>query len=98
MKLFEMSMNVKDDFINRVKSGTLMKFNGKQGCFKYHHSARCLGYVSRKKPEGELENISYNGRFGKGVTIKTPAYDSTRYCYREYYIFEVLDVEENGKN
>ena len=90
MKLFEMSMNQKDEFIEKVKSGDLMKFHGRLGRFTYHHRARCMGYVSRKHPEGELENVSYKGRFGEGVTIKTPAYDSSRYCYREYYIFEEL--------
>ena len=90
MKLFEMTMMQQDEFIKAVKSGELLKFNGRMGRFEYHHSARCMGYVSRRHPEGELENVSYKGRFGEGVTIKTPAYDSTRYCYREYYIFEEL--------
>lgn len=89
-KLFEMSMNQKDEFIEKVRSGELMKFHDRLGRFTYHHRARCLGYVSRKHPEGELEDVSYKGRFGEGVTIKTPAYDSTRYCYRQYYIFEEL--------
>lgn len=87
---FEMIMFQKDEVIERVKSGKLMKFHGKLGRFTHHHSARCRGYVSRKHPEGQLENTAYKGRFGEGVTIKTPAYDSTRYCYREYYIFEEL--------
>lgn len=89
-KLFEMTMMQKDEFIKAVTSGELLKFNGRMGRFEYHHRARCMGYVSRKHPEGQLENLNYNGRFGRGVTIKVPAWDSSRYCYREYYIFEEL--------
>lgn len=87
---FEMSMFQKDEVIEKVKSGELMTFHGKLGRFTYHHRARCMGYVSRKHPEGQLENTAYKGRFGEGVTIKVPAWDSSRYCYREYYIFEEL--------
>lgn len=71
-----------------VKSGARCEFNGKKGHFEYHHGARCRGYVSRKAEDGVIENANYKGRFGEGVTVKTPAWDSTRYCYREYYIFK----------
>ena len=98
MKLFENPMVQKDEFIKAVKSGELIRVNGRTGRFEYHHTARCPGYVSRKHPEGQLENMYYKGRFGEGVTIKTPAYDSTRNCYREYYIFKEAAYEENGKN
>ena len=98
MELFGITKEVKEFILKKVKNGELMEFHGKKGRFVYHHSARCRGYVSRKIPEGQLENIDYKGRFGEGVTIKTPAYDSTRYCYREYYIFEETAYEENGKN
>lgn len=98
MKLSGITKEVKEFIMKKVKNGELMEFHGKTGRFVYHHSSRCRGYVSRKCPEGQLENIDYKGRFGEGVTIKTPAYDSTRYCYREYYIFEEAAYEENGKN
>lgn len=88
MKLSRITKEVEEFILKKVKNGELMEFHGKKGRFVYHHSARCRGYVSRKCPEGQLENIDYKGRFGEGVTIKTPAYDSTQYCYIEYYIFE----------
>lgn len=74
--------------VNAVRNGERCVWSGREGYFRYHHSAKCPGYVSRKHPEGQLEDMYYKGRFGEGVTIKTPSYDSTRNCYREYYIFE----------
>jgi len=50
----------------------------------YHHTARTQGYVSRKS-EGS-KPIPYDGRFGKGFKIYRPAYDSTRYCFVEYWV------------
>lgn len=98
MGLLGITKDVEELFLKKVKNGELMVFHGKKGRFVYHHISRCRGYVSRKRPEGQLENIDYKGRFGEGVTIKTPAYDSTRYCYRWYYIFKEAAHEENRKN
>lgn len=76
-----------EQIVNAVRNGEKCVWNGKEGYFKYHHAARHRGYVSRKK-EGEVNNFDYKGRFGKGVTVLTPGFDSTQYCYIEYYIFE----------
>lgn len=49
------------------------------------HTSLCRGYVSVKS-EG-IKN-EYNGRFGKGYTIKTHNPNSTRYCFITYYVKE----------
>ena len=48
-----------------------------------HHTARARRYVSRK-----VDGIAeiYNGKFGAGYKVYTPAWDSSRYCYVTYYI------------
>ena len=61
----------------------LLKFMVSEGLLKEHHTARCIGYVSRKS-QGIVE--PYKGRFGKGYKLLTPAYDSTYYCFVTYYI------------
>ena len=76
-----------ENIVNAVRNGEKCVWNGKEGYFRYHHAASYRGYVSRKK-EGVVNNFNYNGRFGKGVTVLTPNFDSTQYCYIEYYIFE----------
>lgn len=48
-----------------------------------HHTATRQGYVSRKTA-GYIE--PYNGRYGTGVRWIFPRYDTTRYCYVEYWI------------
>lgn len=77
-----------DVVVRSVRYGSTVLWRGRKGYFLLHHSARCRGYVSRKNEDGIIENYHYKGRFGEGVTVKTPAWDSTRYCYREYYIFQ----------
>jgi len=49
-----------------------------------HHSSLTRGYVSRKNSKGE--SMHYVGRFGKGVKVFTPNFNSTRYCYVTYYV------------
>lgn len=56
--------------------------------YKFHHKARHAGYVSRTCDMDCLEAVPYNGRFGRGFYVDFPAYDSTRYCWRKYYIEE----------
>jgi hypothetical protein len=48
-----------------------------------HHTSRARRYVSRKC-DGIVE--TYNGKFGSGYKVYTPAWDSTTYCYVTYYI------------
>lgn len=48
------------------------------------HTSRARRYVSRKNPDGIAEE--YNGRFGCGYKIYTPAWDSTTYCFVTYYV------------
>lgn len=51
--------------------------------YTLHHTARAARYVSRKI-DGIVE--PYNGRFGRGYVIYSPAWDSTRFCYKDYYV------------
>ena len=54
--------------------------------YKLHHSARCRDYVSRRADENALPAVPYAGKFGHGYTVKVCAYDSTNYCWIEYWI------------
>lgn len=56
--------------------------NGKE-C-KLHHVATAYGYVSRKSTVERKQ--PYEGKFGEGYIIFRPRYDTTRYCYVEYWI------------
>lgn len=50
---------------------------------KLHHTASYRGYVSRKS-DGEV--YEYDGKFGKGFCIYKPRWDSSTYCYVEYWV------------
>ncbi len=54
-----------------------------KGC-AYHHTATRREYISRKCVDGVLR--SYKGRFGEGFVILRPRWDTTQYCYCEYYV------------
>jgi hypothetical protein len=49
-----------------------------------HHRALYRGYVSRKSEHGAI--TPYNGKFGSGYTVARPNWDSSRYCFIEYWI------------
>ncbi|WP_419023656.1 hypothetical protein [Holdemanella sp.] len=51
--------------------------------YKEHHTALCRGYVSVKNNE---EPKPYDGRFGKGYTVKSHNSESTRFCFITYYV------------
>ena len=53
--------------------------------YKFHHEAYFRGYVSRKTA-GYLS--AYEGRFGKGLILDYPNWNSTTYSFRNYYIKE----------
>jgi hypothetical protein len=55
------------------------------GEVKLHHTALARGYVSRKT-DGHVND--YSGYFGKGYAHYKPNFESTRYCYVTYYIFD----------
>lgn len=58
----------------------------KDGTVYYHHTAYKQGYISRK---GEVKvAFEYNGKFGKGFTVESPCYNTTRYHHITYYIFK----------
>lgn len=52
--------------------------------YKFHHTALTRGYVSIKNTDGVKEE--YNGKFGKGYTVKRHNSESTRYCFVDYYV------------
>lgn len=51
-----------------------------------HHLSLAPGYVSRKP--GNERVWEYSGRFGCGYVIDRPNFESTRFFYREYYLFD----------
>ena len=51
--------------------------------FRFDHGATERGYISRNT---DYKIIPYVGRFGIGVKVIFPRYDSTRYVNIEYYI------------
>lgn len=51
----------------------------------HHHTASRRGYVSRKY-EGIVK--PYSGKFGVGYVVMLPRWDTTNYCYIQYYIKE----------
>lgn len=55
-----------------------------------HHVATQRGYVSRKTA-GYIE--PYKGRYGVGVRWVYPRYDTTRYCYVEYWVYPSKTVQ-----
>lgn len=52
---------------------------------EFHHSATTKGYVSRKKLRGYAE--PYEGRFGVGIIIHRPRWNTTQYHTIDYYTF-----------
>lgn len=52
--------------------------------YRLHHTALNGGYISRKLKDGIIEK--YDGRFGKGYTVKKPNFESTRYYHISYYV------------
>lgn len=47
------------------------------------HTSLCRGYVSRKS-EGVVDK--YVGKFGQGFTLRSPNFESTRYCHITYFV------------
>ena len=62
--------------------------------YKLHHTSRAQGYVSRKSDYDTLPAEPYKGHFGEGYTVLLPAWDSTLYCWKEYYIKVESDDDE----
>ena len=51
-----------------------------------HHTAFFRGYVSRKNPPQAA--WEYEGKFGKGYTLKKPCSVSSTYSYITYYTYK----------
>lgn len=56
----------------------------KKDGYTLHHTATCRGYVSRVGDAYAEE--AYDGKFGRGFKILRPNWESTRYCYVEYWV------------
>ena len=54
--------------------------------FRFDHSASERGYISRKI---DYKIVPYIGRFGIGVKVIFPRYDTTQYVNIEYHILDV---------
>ena len=57
--------------------------------YKLHHTASAMGYVSRRTHPADYPVESYSGRFGEGYVVRSPRWDTSRYCNVTYYIKEV---------
>ena len=69
---------------------TLEFINALDRCqLEFHHSATARGYVSRKNPNGYAE--PYEGRFGTGIIIHKPRWNTTNYHTIVYYTFSFED-------
>lgn len=55
--------------------------------YRYHHTASSYGYVTRRF-DIPLTVAQYEGRFGKGVKVFIPRFDTTRFSNVEYWIKE----------
>lgn len=64
--------------------------NGKQ--YKIDHTSYKRGYMSRKCTSIPIKAVkagqitTYEGRFGKGYTVETPAFNTTRYHWITYLL------------
>lgn len=80
---------IKDDEFNLL-SFAILKWsdfiNGKILCsdMEYIKTSYAPCYISRK--EGAVEKL-YIGKYGVGVTIHTPAFNTSKYHIISYYIF-----------
>ena len=54
--------------------------------FRFDHSASERGYISRKI---DYKIVPYIGRFGIGVKVIFPRYDTTQYVNIEYHMLDV---------
>lgn len=54
--------------------------------FPFHHRATLPGYISRKA--GPTGYFAYKGKYGLGYVRFLPNWESTGFCYVEYYIYK----------
>lgn len=71
--------------MNRLIGGNL-EVDGQ--LYMFHHTALSAGYVKYKATMQECADAAeeYHGRFGDGYTVRTPNFNTFRYCYITYYI------------
>jgi hypothetical protein len=53
--------------------------------FTQLHTSKIRGYVTRKAGYTPTPQ-PYKGKFGEGWTVKTPRWDTTRFCNITYFI------------
>jgi len=66
-----------------VPHAELLEELEKNGSVRKVHTAAHRGYISRKS-KGIVK--MYDGRYGKGVMLDEPRFDTTRYHARTYYV------------
>lgn len=80
-----MNANVKELIKQLVDDGRLA----------FHHTAAMMGYVSRRS-DGAV--FLYSGRFGRGLIVGRPRWDTSRYVWGDYYIARDDETFELIKN
>jgi len=63
--------------------------------YNLHHTAKHQGYVSRKLSIDNLIAAEYDGRFGKGYTIRKPRWDTSQYVTVEYWVYNNNNQQKN---
>lgn len=67
-----------------VQENGIIKIDGVK--YKYHHTAKFKGYIHRKN--WEPKPYYYCGKYGEGIIIERPNWDSSKYSYKDYYLVE----------
>lgn len=44
------------------------------------------GYTSRRTADSDRVANPYKGRYGEGYTVLMPRWDTSRYCFIEYWV------------
>ena len=67
------------------------------GVLVFSHTATYYGYVSRKN-RGLVKADYYNGKYGTGLKVYRPNWNSTRYSLLDYYLltdgYSMSDLKE----
>lgn len=58
----------------------------KRGMVNECHTSYSRGYVSRKLSCEDYPVERYSGRFGKGYVVYSPSFNSSKYCYKTYFL------------
>lgn len=74
--------------LNELNDYTMTVEELKENGFHLIKKSLKRGYISRKAYNGNAGLLKdYNGRYGNGFTVERPNFNSTQYCWIEYWIY-----------